>query len=166
MLRRRLRGAVTVLKTKYDQIVNLLKAERRSKSAYLIGALFVTGMCEVTWLVLKAEEVNHPTLNSFDSVVAGIAAAVLGGIMSVISGLSEQSFEIEDSFTMNMTYGALRIVVALIAGFVTTFMIRTGLALSFLKEQDAFGGYLPACFIGGFSERFVSKSLRQIEEVT
>jgi fructose-specific phosphotransferase system IIC component len=56
-------------------------------------------------------------------------------------------------------------VIALLAGFVATLMVRTGLVLSFLKDQDAFGGFLLAWFLGGFSERWVSKSLRSLEEL-
>jgi len=108
---------------------------------------------------------SHPALQLFDSLAAGIAVAVLGGFMSVAIGLNKQKFELEDSFLMNLVYGALRMVVASIAGYVVTLMIRTGVLLSFLKETNAVGGYLLACFLGGFSERLITKSLRQIEEV-
>src|SRR5580692_5621787 len=72
-------GAVGVLKTTHDEIVGLLKTERRSRAAYLMGALSLTAISELAWLVSKVEEANHSALGSFDSVFAGVAVAALGG---------------------------------------------------------------------------------------
>ena len=133
--------------------------------AYLVGALIFASICETLWVLFKVIEAKHPSLNSYDSAAAGVAVSILGGVMSVSVSLGKQNLDVDDPFLLTMLYGCLRMAIALLAGFVATLMVRTGLVLSFLKVQDAFGGFLLACFLGGFSERWVSKSLRSLEKL-
>lgn len=158
-------GAVTALKATNAEIIRVLKEERRLRTAYLAGAIVIAVLFEIVWLVLKHKETEFPFLSKYDLYLYGLAVAVLGGVLSVTTGLKNERFDLDDGIWLSLLYGALRIVTAVISGFVAALMIRTGIALSFLLEHDAFGGFLLACFIGGFSERFVSKSLREIEEV-
>lgn len=156
-------SAVTALETTYNEVVKLLKDARRTRLSYLLGALVVTAVCSISWLVWYYGVAHPSPPGKTDLVLDGAVVAVLGGFLSVAVGLRDLDIETEESFWMNMVYGALRIVVALICGFVATLMIRTGIALTFLQQQDAFGGFLLACFLAGYSERFITQTLRGIE---
>ena len=151
-------AAIDTLKQTYDEISHRLIEE--SRLLYLIGSLIVALLCEA---VLAYNYFYHPHNEFTRRLVAGLAVSVLGGLMSVASGLRNQTFEIPQRKLLVVVYGALRSIVALIAGFVAVLMINTGVALSFLQEHDAFGGFLLACFLAGFSERLVTTALRQIE---
>jgi hypothetical protein len=158
-------GAIKTLNETLAEIRKVLKRQRSSKLAYLSGALIFAALCEALWVLFKFLEPRHPSLGSYDTAAAGVAVSILGGVLSVALSLGNRNLDLDDPFAMTMIYGALRMVIALLAGFAATLMVRTGVVLSFLKNQDAFGGYLLACFLGGFSERWVSKSLGSLEKL-
>ncbi len=157
-------GAIKTLETTLAEIRRLLKAARSSKVAYLLGALISAIILEIAWIFFRVYEANCPKLGQYDATVTGIAVSILGGVLSITNGLRTQSFDLDDPFFMTMLYGGLRVVIAVLTGFVTTLMVQTGVVLSFLKEQNAYGGFLLACFLGGYSERWVSNSLRNLEK--
>jgi hypothetical protein len=64
---------------------------------------------------------------------------------------------------INVLYGLLRVVIAMIAGAIAAFLIRTGAILPFLEKREAFDSFILVCFLAGFSERFVYRALGQIE---
>ncbi len=155
-------SAIALLKEGYEEIREAIRREHRSKAAYLIGSLAVTCTCLVTcWY----QYLYHGDNAQIARFLGGLSLSSLGGFMSVAAGLRRQVLQVEEGAWLNALYGALRIAVVMIAGIVATFMISTGVALSFLVHEDAFGGFLLACFVAGYSERFIAKALNQIESV-
>jgi hypothetical protein len=150
-----LQAALLTLKTTYDEIVRRL--QRAAKLAFLLGALGAAMTCVVTCATLYLHHFGNDTL---DLIFAAVGVSALGGFMSVASGLRKIAIDLEERTRINVLYGALRVVVAMIAGLVATLLIRTGAVLSFLQKKDAFSGFLLVCFLSGFSERFVYKALK------
>jgi len=152
-------AGIETLKETYEEIRRRLLEE--SRILYLVGSLIATVICES---VLGFEYFHQTQPEIIRRTIAGLALAVLGGFMSVATNLQKQRFELVEKRVLTVAYGALRLTVALIAGIVAALMISTGVALSFLQQQDAFGGFLLACFLAGFSERLILSRLRQIED--
>ena len=152
-------AALLTLKTTHDEIVRRL--QRGATLAFLLGALGTGMVCVATCAILYLQHFGNDTLNR---IFAGIGVSGLGGFMSVASGLRKIGIDLEERTRINVLYGAVRVVVAMIAGVVATLLIRTGAVLSFLQEKDAFSGFLLVCFLSGFSERFVYKALKGIED--
>jgi hypothetical protein len=152
-------AAVETLKTTYAEVKRRLATERRAKLAYLLGALVIFATTVSIWSYLCL----HGWPDDSHNYASGLTASALGGLLSVAIGKSRTGAETEESFPMNCIYGALRLLIAVIAGYGATLMIRTGIALSFLQAQDAYGGFLLACFLSGYSEMFITGMLTGIE---
>lgn len=152
-------ACLLTLKTTYREIVRRL--ERAAKLGFLLGALGTTAFGVAICIILYFSHFAGETLNR---MITAAAVSALGGFMSVASGLRKLKIDLEERTRVNALYGAVRVVVAMIAGVVAALLIRTGAVLSFLQQQDALSGFLVACFLSGFSERFVYRALRQIED--
>jgi hypothetical protein len=151
-------ACISVLKSLYEDLFRQL--QRQAKLAFLLGASSATALCVLTCALLYFRRFPNDLL---ERVLAGTAVSALGGFMSVASGLRKLQLDLEETSLVSALYGGVRIVVAIIAGVVATLLIRTGAILSFLQQKDAFSGFLVVCFVAGFSERFVYKALRNIE---
>jgi hypothetical protein len=86
-----------------------------------------------------------------------VASSALGGFLSVAIGVPHLT--IEDYFWINFFYGGLRIIIALICGIAMTFLVRAGIALTFLKDPSATDGFIVAALLAGFSEKLVPNVL-------
>jgi hypothetical protein len=148
--------AMDHLKETYVEIAEYFEAERNARLAFLGGSMLVAGIAE--FLCLRWY-MTLPAANAMHSVMAGLAAASLGGFMSVATAPQGRNGEMQEGALINGLYGSLRSVFALIAGFMTFMMIRTGMGLTFLQHEDAFGGLLLACFLAGYCERHIFRSL-------
>ena len=151
-------ACMAVLKSAYGELAR--QHQRWSKLFFLLGAAAVAAL-GVSTCALVYFRFNLSDL--FKHFLAGVAVSTLGGFMSVAGGLRELSLDLEESTAVNALYRGGQVVVAMIAGIVATLLIRTGVLLSFLQQKDALSGFLVACFLAGFSVRFVYKALRSIE---
>lgn len=151
-------AGLLTLKTTHDEIVRRLL--RGAKLAFLLGALITAMTCVAICAILYFRNFGNDIL---DRIFAAVGVSALGGFMSVAIGLRKIAIDLEERTRINALYGAVRVVVAIIAGVVATLLIRTGAVLSFLQEKDASSGFLVVCFLSGFSERFVYKALKGIE---
>jgi hypothetical protein len=153
-------AALDYLKDTYTEIAQHFDGERNAKLAYLGGSLLVTAIAESICLrlytTLPAESAGH-------GIVAGLAAASLGGFLSVAMEVRGRASAAQESTLVNAVYGSLRSVFALIAGFVAFLIIKTGIALTFLQHDDAFGGLLLVCCLAGYSERYIFRFLGRNE---
>jgi hypothetical protein len=152
-------ACLSVLKSTYEEVVR--QTRRWSKLSFLLGATVATVLVIPTCGFLYFRLATSEIVKLF---LAGMSVSTLGGFMSVAGGLRELTPDPDDTLEINALYGGVRVVVATIAGVVATLLIRTGVLLSFLQQKDAFSGFLVACFIAGFSERFVYRALRSIED--
>jgi hypothetical protein len=63
----------------------------------------------------------------------------------------------------NLIYGAFRIIIAAISAVIVVFLIGADLLLGPLKTSDNFDGFVIACVVAGFSERFVPNVLKGLD---
>ena len=151
--------SLLTLKATHDEVVRRL--QRSAKLAYLLGALGTGVVCVAVCGTLYLRPLGNDTLSH---ILAALVVSALGGFMSVASGLRKIAIDLEERTKINALYAAVRVLVAMIAGVVATLLIRAGAVLSFLQQNDAFSGFLLVCFLSGFSERFVYKALKGIED--
>jgi hypothetical protein len=148
--------AIDHLKETYVEIAEYFEAERNARLAYLGGSMLVTGVAEffcLRWYM------TLPAASAIHGVMAGLAAACFGGFMSVATEVRGRNGEMQEGAMVNGLYGSLRCVFALIAGFIAFMVVKTGIAVTFLQHDDAFGGMLLACFLAGFGERYIFRVL-------
>jgi hypothetical protein len=133
---------------------------RQATMAYQWGALIATvipaAVFAIAHLVAPLNELAIRLLT------AGVFGAI-GGLFSVILGSRQLSVDGKDSFQANLTYGAFRIIIAAISAVIVVFLIGADLLLGPLKKSENFDGFVIACVVAGFSERFVPNMLRGLD---
>jgi hypothetical protein len=136
---------------------------RQSQVAYAVGAVSVLSLSLAlfgfSWLCI-------PWLSSFGiQIWVAIVFAAMGGVMSVAIGSSKLNLDIAQEFYVNMGYGSLRIVIAIIAGVVSLFLIESGVVFAFLKESESSHyGFAIAAFLSGFSEMYVPNAMKKLAD--
>jgi hypothetical protein len=134
---------------------------RRAKISYQIGAATMMILALTTIVVLfRLEALSQVDIRFIFAVVF----SSMGGLMSVASSTKSIKVELQDSFYVNMTYGAFRIVIAMIAGIIVCFLIEAGVIFSFLKGTPELNGFIIASFLSGFSEKLIPNLFRELEE--
>jgi hypothetical protein len=88
----------------------------------------------------------------------------MGGVMSVAIGLRKLDLDIQDSSYANTFYGALRVIIASIAGVIIYFIIESKIALAVLQDPSASPyGFVVAAFVSGFSEMLVPNIMKKMD---
>jgi hypothetical protein len=145
------------LRTVAEDMGGLL--HRQATMAYQWGALVATvipaAIFGIAHLLIPLNELSIRLLT------AGVFGAI-GGLFSVILG-SRQLALGKDSFRANLIYGGFRIIIAAISAVIAVFLIGADLLLGPLRKSDNFDGFVIACVVAGFNERFVPNILRGLD---
>ena len=136
---------------------------RQATMAYQWGALIATVIPAAVFAVA------HLVASLNDLAIRLLTAGVfgpIGGLFSVILGSRQLSVDGKVSFRANLTYGAFRIIIAAISAVIVVFLIGADLLLGPLKNFETFDGFVIACVVGGFSERFAPNMLRGLDGIS
>jgi hypothetical protein len=136
---------------------------RGAKFAYLSGASALMIVSFIAYVIAyKVGISSFLTARMFDAAVA----ASMGGFLSVAIGTESLKIDLQDGYTVNIGYGAMRILMAIISGVVTLFLIESRLILPSLKDAPENSGLVIAAFLSGFSEKLIPNLLRKIEDTS
>jgi gamma-glutamylcyclotransferase len=133
---------------------------RRAKIAYQLGAAILMLLSLIALPVASA-------FGTFDQLGARLCYAVIlssmGGFLSVAIGADKLKVDLQNSHFVNMLYGGLRILIAIISGIIVVFFIEAKIVLSFLKDTSNVSGFIIAAFFAGFSEKLVPNLMHKID---
>jgi hypothetical protein len=130
--------------------------------------LYVSGSISLMVLALVVFGVSWTghRLSPFGvEIYTAIVFAAMGGVMSVAIGLRKLELSLDDALWVTFFYGALRVLIAMIAGVIILFLIESKFALTFLKDPAASPyGFAIAAFLSGFSEMLVPNLMKKMED--
>lgn len=133
---------------------------RRAKIAYQLGAAVLTLLSLVALPFARA-------YGTFDQLGARLGYAIvlsaMGGFLSVAIGADRLKLDLQDNLVVNMLYGGVRILIAIISGIIIIFFIEAKILLSFLKDGSNVFGFIIAAFFAGFSEKLVPNLMDKID---
>jgi len=134
---------------------------RRAKIAYQLGAAILMLLSLIGLPVAR-------TFGTFDQLGARICYAVIlsamGGFLSVAIGTDKVNVDLQNSLFVNMLYGGLRILIAIISGIIVVFFIESRIVLPFLKDTSNVFGFIIVAFFAGFSEKLVPNLMHKIDQ--
>lgn len=160
-------SAIQTLEKCGNRLIRLRRNEERIR--YLFGASCLLLPILLVLLCLRVSVDFYPNLvevpHSWLILTEIITCGSLGGIFSVALGLRDLDVNIDAGPKFNMLAGASRILIALIAliaGIIVYFGVKTNVVLGTLgKENGNYGLYL-AAMIAGFSESFIPNIVERI----
>ncbi len=153
------------------KIVNLKQNEYRM--LYLL-ACFGLMVVYVGTVIFLTYDVNiDPAKNRLDFFVANNTVALratlmgaLAGFFSVSLGIKNLNFDLDARSYLIISYGFMRLFVAIIASLFIYYAIRSGFVFANLQSDVSTGiaTLYVLAFLSGFSEHFVPNVLKKIEQ--
>jgi hypothetical protein len=153
-------GCEQLLETISESIPRYLL--RISQLLYVSGSI---SLLLLTLILFGVSWIRH-WLSPFGiEIYTAIVFAAMGGVMSVAIGLRKLELSLDDALWVTFFYGALRVLIAMIAGIIILFLIESKFALTFLKDPSASPyGFAIAAFLSGFSEMLVPNLMKKMED--
>lgn len=120
--------------------------------------LSLTGFC--IYFLRDSVFVSH-NLSGLTFLIVGIAG-VVGGFISVSTKLKLLNFEQHTPMWQIGLHALERVSYSFVFGIIGYLLVKNGMLLAFLNENNSLYGYLLASCAAGFSERLVPDKLLEI----
>jgi hypothetical protein len=153
------KGSYSSLRSIYRDIRRHLT--RRAKLSYQVGALILMVIALIVFLLVHwSLTLSELGTNLFTAIVF----ASMGGFLSVVIGSRNLRLDLQNNVLVNMGYGGIRIVIAIISGVVIYFLVETKVVFGFLKDAPNLYGLIVVAFVTGFSESLIPNLVKKIED--
>jgi hypothetical protein len=133
---------------------------RQSRIAYLSGAAILMIVVLCVFLISRMIGVSGDISLH---ILWALVFSSMGGFLSIALGSQKLKIDPQNSYSANLVYGALRVVVAMICGVLIYFLIKGDFLLGFMKRDSDISGFILASFLSGFSEKLVPNLFDRME---
>jgi hypothetical protein len=135
------------------------------KFHYLLRTLIMTIVFSVLCAMVNifSAEFNNDMLYKIKDITLYITFGLYGGFISTYQNLHKiDTLKIQNKKNCSIN-GISRMFLSAILGLIAAFIIKSGIALSFIKDINTYG-ILVFCVLGGFSEKLIPNILIKISE--
>lgn len=153
--------------TQFDILIKEINTEYSNQSSHRIKYLLTTVLIlliEISFATLTYCNSWFKELNLIRHFIFISTAASIGGFISITRRLKQTVFEKDVSPFLYVFYAIERMLIALLAGVIVYFAIKSNLVFGIVKdlEQPIFG-YLIFSVVAGFSETLIPSLLIKLE---
>jgi len=143
-------SACDALNLTHNYILRYLK--RKAAIAYLMGAFGMVLIVLITHFTLYRMD----TLDVMGNILFCAATfSSLGGLLSVSTSSGKIKIDVQNNFYIKAFYGSTRIIIAIISGVITYFLINSKLLFAFIETSNNIHAFYVAFFIAGFCEKLI-----------